>query len=340
MSREKILIIQTAFLGDAILTLPMVQELKKKFNSSEIHIVAIPSTAEIFNSSPYVNKVFVYDKRKSQRSILSLFRFTSELKKEKYTRIYSPHRSLRTSLLVYLCGAEKTFGFDTSAFSFLYKTKIKYEPGIHEVERNLRLIGFQKNNSSWKIKPEIAVDKTIVEKIDSVIQIINGNKIIAIAPGSVWQTKKYPAEYYERIIEHLISKNYFVVLIGGKEDSFLCDNLAKKNNKNAESFAGKLSIIESIELIKRCSLLICNDSAPTHMGMIADVSTLTIYCSTIPGFGFYPYNSKSSFVSFDDLNCKPCGIHGHNKCPINTFDCGFKILPEEIIKKIETMITA
>lgn len=338
MNREKILIIQTAFPGDAILTLPMIQYLKKKFTSSEIHIVAIPSTAEIFKASPYVNKIYVYDKRKNQRSILSLFRFASELKREKYSRLYSPHRSLRTTILVYLSKAEKTFGFDTSSLSFLYKTKIKYEPGIHEVERNLRLIGFEENNSSWKIKPEISVDKTIIEKIDSLTQNLKANKIIAVAPGSVWQTKKYPAEYFKKIIEYLISKNYYVVLIGGKEDSDLCDSLANKNF--AESFAGKLSIIESIELIKRCSLLICNDSAPTHMGMIADIPTLTIYCSTIPGFGFYPYNLKSSFVSYDDLTCKPCGIHGHNKCPINTFDCGFKLLPEEIIKKIETMITA
>ena len=49
---------------------------------------------------------------------------------------------------------------------------------------------------------------------------------------------------------------------------------------------------------------------------------LTIYCSTVPEFGFYPYNKKSSYISFNDLNCKPCGIHGYEKCPIKSFDCG------------------
>ena len=105
-----------------------------------------------------------------------------------------------------------------------------------------------------------------------------------------------------------------------------------------ESYAGKLNTIESISLIKACSLLICNDSAPTHMGMAAGTPTLTIYCSTVRDFGFYPYNENSDYISFDDLKCKPCGIHGHNKCPENTFDCGLKLLPDLVIEKINRLL--
>ena len=72
--------------------------------------------------------------------------------------------------------------------------------------------------------------------------------------------------------------------------------------------------------------------------MIADIPTLTIYCSTIPQFGFYPYNKKSDYLSFNELNCKPCGIHGHDKCPINTFDCGYKLMPEMVIEKIAKLL--
>ncbi len=99
------------------------------------------------------------------------------------------------------------------------------------------------------------------------------------------------------------------------------------------------SIVESIELLKSAKLLISNDSAPTHMAMSAEIKTLTIYCSTIPEFGFYPYNKKSDSISFDDLKCKPCGIHGHNLCPIKTFDCAMNLLPEQIILKAEEMLS-
>jgi heptosyltransferase-2 len=74
------------------------------------------------------------------------------------------------------------------------------------------------------------------------------------------------------------------------------------------------------------------------MGMCSDIPVLTLYCSTTSDFGFYPYNAKSSYLSYDDLFCKPCGIHGYDKCPVNTFDCGYLLKPEIVISKIEKML--
>ena len=102
--------------------------------------------------------------------------------------------------------------------------------------------------------------------------------------------------------------------------------------------AGDFSLIYTIELLKNTSLLICNDSAPTHLGMCADIPVLTIYCSTVPQFGFYPYNKKSDFISYDNLFCKPCGIHGFNKCPLDTFDCAKLLLPNLVIEKAEKLL--
>lgn len=130
------------------------------------------------------------------------------------------------------------------------------------------------------------------------------------------------------------------MLIGGKSDATLCGNILSNFENGVISAAGEFSIIESIEILKNCELLICNDSAPTHMAMCADIPVVTIYCSTVPAFGFSPYNKKSITVSYDDLECKPCGIHGHNKCPINSFDCANKLLPEKIIDKIEEVISS
>ena len=338
MSRQRILVIQTAFLGDAILTLPMIQELYKKFNQPAIDVIAIPSTAEIFSASPYIEKVIVYDKHKSQRSLFSLFGFIKKIKKANYSYIYSPHRSLRTSLIVFFSNAKNTVGFNTSALSFVYKQEIKYNASFHEVARNLSLIDFDIKDDKWKILPKIKITSDIEKKIDSFLKRIKEKRIVAIAPGSVWPTKKYPVEYFEKIIGYLNKKNYFVVLLGGKEDSELCSKLYQTNTEMIESFAGRLSIVESIELIKRSSLIICNDSAPTHMAMAANIPTLAIFCSTVPDFGFYAYNSTSENISYDDLKCKPCGIHGHRECPIKTFDCGYKLLPEQVFEKIENIL--
>ncbi len=339
-TNEKILVIQTAFIGDAILTLPMIQVLKKMFPESEIHVLCIPSAEEIFKASPFINEVKVLDKRNKHKSLLSLYSFSKKIREEKYTRIYSPHRSFRTALLVMLSGIRETYGFSNSSFNHVYKNLVEYRSEHHEVQRNMDLIKFNYSANEWKILPQLNISSDIKNKIDNYLKNWRTNyNFICIAPGSVWNTKVYPIEYFEDIIKFItINTNYNVLLIGGEKDEILCLNIASKFSERVYSAAGKFNIIESIEILKRAELLITNDSAPTHMAMCADTPAITLYCSTTSDFGFYPYNNKSSFLSYDDLFCKPCGIHGYVKCPINTFECGYNLKPGSIEKKLEEML--
>lgn len=338
---EKILVIQTAFIGDAILTLPMIEKLKEKFPSNEIDVLCIPSTQEIFAASPFVSEVLVMDKKKAHKSILKLYTFAAEIKKRNYTKIFSPHRSFRTSFIVMQSGVRDTYGFSNSSLFHVYKNVVDYKTNIHEVQRNLDLIGFEYSSESWRIIPQVKINELSQRKVGQFITEKNiKDKLIAIAPGSIWKTKKYPEERFNEIIRHFVAQSYKILIIGGESDKELCERLSVGYNGEVFSTAGLFSIIESIELLKRVKLLLTNDSAPTHLGMCADIPVLTIYCSTIPEFGFYPYNNKSSYISFNDLSCKPCGIHGYEKCPISTFDCGFKLEPQIIISKMEKLINA
>ena len=337
---EKILVIQTAFLGDAILTLPMIEKIKEKFPSSEIDVLSIPSTQEIFEASPFVNKVLAIDKKKAHKSLLKLYKFTNEIRNSGYTKIFSPHRSFRTSFIVMQSGVRDTYGFSNSALFHVYKNVVEYKSNIHEVQRNLDLIRYEYSSESWKIVPKVNVNETSRQNVEQFISSNNiKDKLIAIAPGSIWETKKYPEQYFKEIIKYFVDRSYTVLIIGGELDKELCERLSAGYNGEVISTAGSFSIVESIELLKSVRLLLTNDSAPTHLGMCADIPVLTIYCSTIPDFGFYPYYKKSSYISFNDLSCKPCGIHGHEKCPISTFDCGFKLDHKIIISKIEELIS-
>lgn len=339
MSTEKILFIQTAFPGDAILTLPALKKVKDFFPNCSIDILCIPATKEIFTASPFVDNAIVIDKKGEQKSLRKTYQFIKQLKQNNYNKVYSFHRSLRTAFIVLLLEVKETYGFDSSMLMHVYKNLVKYDNSKHEVQRNLDLVGYHYDEENWKIIPEIRTDEQSIEKVKSFIneyQLENG--FIAIAPNSVWNTKIYPAEYFEAIIQHFIDKKNKVVLIGGENDKSSNEKIASKFSSEIINSAGILSIIESIELLKRAKLLISNDSAPTHMGMCADIKVLTIYCSTVPNFGFYPYNKKSASISFDDLKCKPCGIHGHHNCPIKKFDCGMKLLPQEIIWKAEELL--
>ncbi|HSP88399.1 MAG TPA: glycosyltransferase family 9 protein [Ignavibacteriaceae bacterium] len=336
---EKILIIQTAFIGDAILTLPMIQKLKEIYPESLIDVVSNPVTSEIFSASPYVNEVIILDKRKEHKSIFSTYKFSKGIKEKKYAKLFSPHRSFRTSLIVLLSDIIETYGFDNSSIFHVYKYVIPYNYNAHEVQRNLDLINYKYDENNWRIKPELVIQNSYKEKVAQFIKDNHLNKnLIAVAPGSIWNTKKYPIEYFEKIIETLNKKGFKIILIGGENDKEVCTNLANINKENIISCSGKLSLLESIEILKKVRLLISNDSAPTHMGMCSDIPVLTLYCSTTFDFGFYPYNAKSSYLSYDDLFCKPCGIHGYDKCPVNTFDCGYLLKPEIVISQIEKML--
>lgn len=336
---NKILVIQTAFVGDAVLTLPMIQKLKDIFNDAEIHVLCIPSSAEIFSVSPYVNEVLIYDKKEKDKGFLSLVKLILRIRSEKYSRIYSPHRSIRTAMIVKFSGAKLTFGFNNSSLKNIYTYLVNYDKSKHEVQRNLDLIGYSYNANSWKIRPELKITQVLSKPLEKLfVNYTDKSKYIVVAPGSVWNTKIYPSQFYRDIIKYLIDQKYFVLLIGGKNDQALCESLVFEFENYANSIAGKVSLLESVLVLEKAEMLISNDSAPTHLGMCADIPVLTIYCSTVPDFGFYPYNLKSSYISYNDLTCKPCGIHGYNKCPIKTFDCAYKLKPDIVISKIEEML--
>jgi len=339
MSEEKkILVIQTAFPGDAILTLPFIQELKRKRPEYLIDVLCIPSTLEIFAASPYVNSAIPFDKKGKQKSIMAFIRSIKQLRSNDYEIVYSPHRSLRSAIIALNLSAKETYGFENSSLKFAFKKTVKYDPTAHEVKRNLEFIGDDYSPDKWKIIPEIIVSAESKNKVQQFFSENEIDKFITIAPGSVWETKKYPVEYYNRIIEHFMNRKYQIILVGGIKDKILCEDLKKDYGEVVHSVAGNFSFTETIELLKSTSLLISNDSAPTHLGMCADIPVLTIYCSTVPQFGFYPYNKKSDYTSFDDLICKPCGIHGFSKCPLDTFDCAKLLVPNLVIEKAEKLL--
>lgn len=337
---ERILVIQTAFIGDAVLTLPMLEKLKDMNPGCAVDVVSIPATAEIFESSPHADDVFVLDKRSAHKSIPATLKFAESLRARNYGKVYSPHRSFRSSLIVKKINPPESYGFSNSSYKRAYKTVIEYNPAAHEVRRNLDLIGWKYSDSGWQVLPHLKVPENAVKKMDNFfVNYGPDEKIIAVAPGSVWQTKRYPEKYFSEIIGRLLEWNYTLVLIGGQSDSEICGRLATEfDGRKVYSAAGEFSLVESVEFLKRTELLICNDSAPTHLGMCADIPVVTIYCSTVTGFGFAPYNSKSTVISYDDLYCKPCGIHGYNKCPVGTFECGNNLKPEIILSKIEEIL--
>lgn len=326
-----ILIIQTAFLGDVILTLPLVQVLKENIPDSHIDFLCIPSVKDLFNHNPLINKLIVYDKRGED----TFGKIKSEIKNN-YDIVISPHRSARSALLAFSSKAKQRISFNKSSFGFLYTDKVKYETGIHEIQRNLSLLtplGIGEKNI---IRPELFIGDEERKKIDDFLNEHNfSGDAIALAPGSVWFTKRYPKEKFGRLLELLKQTNEKIFLIGGKNDRELGDFLiAHSQNENAINTAGKLNVLESAELIRRCRLLITNDSAPLHLANAVNTKVVSLWGATIPQFGFFPYGENDIIIETEGLKCRPCSIHGGDKCPVETFVCMRNIAEEKIYELV------
>jgi heptosyltransferase-2 len=328
----KILIIQTAFIGDVILTLPVAQVLKREKPDTIIDFLCIPSTAELLNNNPFINEVIIYNKRKA--GLKGLYIIAKKIRNKNYDVIISPHRSFRSSLIAFLSGCKKTISFDKSDMSSMYKQTVEYVTGIHEIQRNLNLLeplGIIENKI---IKPELFPSDKDKSDIDSLLQEkgIIEKEYVCIAPGSIWFTKRYPEEKYLKLIETLSRKGIPVFIIGGKDDEKLGGYLSV--HENVFNLAGKLSLLGSTELIKKAKLLVTNDSAPLHIANAVGTDVIAIFGATIPGFGFYPYGMNDVIFETNGLVCRPCSIHGGNKCPIGTFECMLRIEEENIAVKV------
>ncbi len=334
---KRILVLQTAFPGDAILTLPLIQKIYEKYGEPEIDVICIPASADIFTASPKVNSVLILDKKNTEKSLFSLLSFSKKIRENKYDILFSPHRSFRSGIISFLSYIPERISFDNASIKEAYTKVVKYRKDFHEVQRNLSLLNTEALSDFPEILPEIVANRECKAKIQDILGKIKSEEIVIIAPGSVWETKKYPEEYFKTITGYLINKSKTVIAVGSLSDKELCSRLSE-DKKKYFNLAGELTIPETVELMRHVNLVICNDSSPAHMAVSANQKVLTIYCSTIKDFGFYPYTSKSSIISYNEIDCKPCGIHGHKKCPLGHFNCGKLLLPEKVLEKIEEIL--
>ncbi|MBA4311911.1 MAG: lipopolysaccharide heptosyltransferase II [Chlorobiaceae bacterium] len=339
---ENILIVQTAFPGDLILTLPLAQVLKKHFPSAQIDFVVIPKTAELLPNNPTISEVIVYDKRGKDSGFSGLMRKVNSLRANKYDIAFIPHRSFRSAILVWLSKIPLRVGFDKSKAKLIYSHKIQYDSKIHEIERNISLLTAININNVPKEIPHLYPsfhDKKKVGLVLSEIGVQHLNTLVGIAPGSVWATKRWLEERYAELIEKLTGKGFHILLLGGSEDFELCKRIDNAvPSKHIYNMAGKLSFLQSAELIERCLVVVTNDSAPLHIATAMRVPTVSIFGATTPEFGFGPYGDLHRIVETDGLSCRPCSIHGGEKCPIGTFDCMKEISSEKVFNTVISLL--
>lgn len=337
-----ILIVQTAFLGDVVLTLPLLQMTKQHFPSANIDMAVTPQAAGLLANHPGIRETIVFDKRGSDAGIAGLLRLSAKLRATAYQLALAPHRSIRSAALVRFARIPRRIGFATSAGRFMLTDRVHYDTHAHEVQRNLSLLTPMGIHVRENVYPDLYPsdeDKRHVHQLLGAAGIDTNATIIGIAPGTVWNTKRWLKERFIALAGKLQQSGYVVVLIGGKEDQQLCEEIrGAVNSNNCISVAGQLTLLQSSYMIKLCRAVISNDSAPMHLAVASRTPVIAIYGATIPGFGFAPYGKDDVVVETLGLSCRPCSIHGGERCPIETFDCMKQITVEQVFAKVHAVI--
>jgi heptosyltransferase-2 len=338
-SGKKILIVQTAFIGDVVLATPLAEAAQQMFPGSRIDFLVIPAAANLLEKNPFIRRVLLFDKRGRQRGVAALWRMAARLKQEQYDLALVPHRSLRSALLVWLAKIPQRIGFDRNTGAWLFTTRVPYRQK-HEVERNLDLLHVLKGASSIP-SPKIIWDGTDTQIVDSFWgDNIKGKWFCALAPGSVWATKRWPAERFIELARRLIAETGArIYLIGGQSDAEVCSCLEREIGEACTNTAGKLTLRQSAALLDRCQILVSNDSAPTHLGVATRCKVITIFGPTVPAFGFAPFGDGHAVVE-KNLSCRPCSSHGSRSCPLGTHACMWEIGVDEVLQRIKMVTSA
>jgi heptosyltransferase-2 len=324
---KKILVIQTAFIGDVVLATSLIENLHQQFPEVKLDILVRKGNESLFQSHPFLNQVLVWDKKnnKYQNWVGLLFKIRSS----QYDLVLNAQRFAATGAWTAFSKAKIKIGFDKNPFSFLFTHVVVHqfsEKGQHEIDRNHQLLSslFLTKVAMPKLYPT-AADELAVSSYQQL-------PYLCIAPASVWFTKQFSIEKWVDLINEIPFKGP-IYLIGGPGDKLLCDQILQKiNRKLVVNLAGRLSFLASAALQKKAVLNYVNDSAPMHFASAVNAPVVAVYCSTLPNFGFGPLSDRSFIVQTNEaLACRPCGIHGKKQCPLKHFDCAKTIKMDQLI---------
>jgi len=298
----KILIIHTAFIGDIVLSTPLIQRLKYMYPNSKIDYLTLPTNQSVINNNPNLHEILLYDKKGKDKGIKGFLRVLKILKQKKYDYAVIPHRFIKSILLAKLAKIPDIVGFDVATGSSLLDKKVHYDMKKHEVERLLNLVGYEGKKIPVRIYPA----KENFVKIEKMLTISGytgkkEQKLILVAPGSQRPEKMWPIEKYREIIERLKkNKNYFIGITGSKSEKELPLNFEK--DKNVIDFRGEISLVEFGALISKADVVVGNDSSPIHIASgFEKPFVIGIFGPGKRSLGFFPWTEKSNVIEDNEF---------------------------------------
>jgi heptosyltransferase II len=339
----------TAFLGDAILTLPLIQTLKAAYPEAEIHFWVRRGLEELFSAQPELAAVHGFDKRGSQRGLKGACNLGCELSRQEYDLWISAHTSFRSALVARGSGAGIRIGYQAPWFNRLCYTHTVDREFQHkeEIERLLALLGplGVETVLDW---PKLSLPEAAQGRAAGLWGELglgqDGRRVLGMHPGSVWATKRWPIDYFKRVAGLAVKHNVDVLVFAGPGEEELAQmviggvpEFGLQGGEGRAMVAPSLSLSELAVCIGKVDCYLSNDSGPMHLAWCQRVPLVALFGPTDRGLGFYP-RGESTRVLEQSMECRPCGLHGGESCPKGHHACMRDILPETVWSAVAEMI--
>jgi heptosyltransferase-2 len=341
---NSILVVRYRFIGDTILTVPFLRNLRRAYPHARIDVLVGPQSGEVLAGCPYINELITYDTTRFHKydsgegQARSFWSYVEELKKRKYDTAFLLKRSFSSAALAFLIGCKNRIGYGSAWRSFMMTKSVAWDPSIHEVESTLDVLR-EANIEVTDTDLEAwisAEEERAVRKIIPQLATNNKRKILFHA-AAAHPNKEYPLEHWATVMKELAKKEQILPFFTGSSQDFLTyERLIGLAGMEGVNCAGKLSLRESMALLAAMDLSICTDSGPSHLSAAVGTPTLAVFGPTDPE-RWRPWGSKHEALFDSSLACRPCNYK--MSCD-NKRQCLTELSPHLIVQKALQMLRA
>lgn len=329
-SRARVLVVQTGFLGDIVLTTPLLAALRRRWPDAEITMLVTPAAAPLVACHPALDGVEVDDKRGAGRGVRGLVRLARRLRRGRYTVAIAAHKSWRTGMALRLAAIPRRIGFATAPAAACYTERVARPMTLHDADRLMELVR-PLGVTEATPRPWVARDAAACRRAQALLAPVRGagRPLAGICPGSVWRTKRWPVAAFGALVRRLDAAGWQCVLLGAPDEAALTAAVVAAAGGRGLDLAGAVDLGVLAAVLAEMDVVVTNDSAPMHVAAAVGVPQVAIFCATIPTQGYGPLGANAEIVQ-KDLACRPCGRHGAARCPRATDDCMELVRVEDV----------
>lgn len=331
---KRILIVAPAWVGDMVMSHSLIQHLAKKHPHSLIDVLAPASTLPLAERMAEVNKGILLEAGHGQLLLDYRRHLGNSLSAARYQQAFVLPNSLKSALVPFFAGIETRTGYRGEYRYFLindmHLLNEKLRPLL--IERFVGLaVGPNKPMPDQIAHPEFLIDEANIKSLEKEHGLDRSRPVVGICPGAEYgNAKKWPEAYYAELAKDAITKGYQIWVFGSNKDSAAGERI--KNgvaDDNCIDLSGKTRLLDAVDLLSLCQLVVTNDSGLMHVACAVGTRTIAIYGSSSPQFT-PPLSKEAEIVSLN-LSCSPCF---KRECPLGHTNCLNQLLPERVCRMI------